>query len=239
MGCRAEHYGPFLRAVFTLENLRGALITMPHKVSTVALLDEASPAVHIAGACNTVRRDEGGRLVGDLFDGEGFVRGLLRKGFVVHGADALVVGAGGVGSAIAASLVAAGVGSLGLFDAQHASAEALATRLKAYHPGLRVRTGSNDPAGLGLVVNATPLGMNAGDPLPIRPEATPGAVAALDLVYRPGETAWVLAQRKAGRRAADGREVLLAQGAAALTRWFPRQTPPLDVMRAALHAALD
>ena len=90
-----------------------------------------------------------------------------------------------------------------------------------------------------LVVNATPLGMNAGDPLPIRPEATPGAVAALDLVYRPGETAWVLAQRKAGRRAADGREVLLAQGAAALTRWFPKQTPPLDVMRAALHAALD
>ena len=58
MGCRAEHYPTFLRAVFTLENLRGALITMPHKVSTVALLDEASPAVHIAGACNAVRRDE-------------------------------------------------------------------------------------------------------------------------------------------------------------------------------------
>jgi len=56
MGCRSEHYPDFLRAVFTLENIRGALITMPHKVSTVALLDEASPTVKIAGACNAVRR---------------------------------------------------------------------------------------------------------------------------------------------------------------------------------------
>jgi shikimate dehydrogenase len=90
-----------------------------------------------------------------------------------------------------------------------------------------------------LVINATPLGMKSDDPLPFRPAATPHAVAALDLVYLRGETAWVRAQRQAGRRAADGREVLLAQGAAALTRWFPKHAPPLDVMRAALHAALD
>ena len=79
MGCREEHYPAFLRAVFTLENIRGALITMPHKMSTVSLLDVRSPAVEIAGACNAVRRDADGRLVGDLFDGEGFVRGLRRK----------------------------------------------------------------------------------------------------------------------------------------------------------------
>jgi len=90
-----------------------------------------------------------------------------------------------------------------------------------------------------LVINATPLGLKTGDPLPCRPEATPHAVAALDLVYHRGETEWVRQQRAAGRRAADGREVLLAQGAAAFTRWFPKETPPLDVMRAALHAALD
>ena len=97
MGCRGEPYAAFLRAVFTLENIRGALITMPHKVSTVALLDEASAAVRIAGACNAVRRDETGRLVGDMFDGEGFVRGMRRKGCVLAGARALVVGCGGVG----------------------------------------------------------------------------------------------------------------------------------------------
>ena len=76
MGCRAEDYPAFLRAVFTLTNIRGALITMPHKVTTVELLDDVSSAVRIAGACNAVRRSSQGRLQGDLFDGEGFVQEL-------------------------------------------------------------------------------------------------------------------------------------------------------------------
>jgi shikimate dehydrogenase len=142
MGCRPEHYAAFLRSVFTLENIRGALFTMPHKVSTVALLDEATPTVQIAGACNAVRRAPDGRLVGDMFDGEGFVRGLRRKGCTLAGARALVVGTGGVGSAIAASLAGAGVGSIGLFDAQPAAAEALAGRLQAHYGALQVSTGS-------------------------------------------------------------------------------------------------
>jgi shikimate dehydrogenase len=86
MGCKAEHYPAFLHAVFTLTNIRGALITMPHKVTTVAMLDEVSPTVKIAGSCNAVRRGADGRLHGDLFDGEGFVRGVRRKGCRLEGA---------------------------------------------------------------------------------------------------------------------------------------------------------
>ena len=130
MGCKPEHYATFLQAVFTLENMRGALVTMPHKVTTVALLDEASPTVRIAGACNAVRRGPDGRLQGDMFDGEGFVRGLRRKGCQLEGARVLVVGCGGVGSAIAASLAAAGVAAMGLFDARAESAHALGQRLR-------------------------------------------------------------------------------------------------------------
>ncbi len=106
MACRAEHYEKFLNAVFTLDNVAGALITMPHKVATTSLLDTVSTAVKIAGACNAVRRCDDGKLQGELFDGEGFVRGALRKGCVLEGARALVVGSGGVGSAIAAYRVA-------------------------------------------------------------------------------------------------------------------------------------
>ena len=80
MGCSAEDYPAFLPLVFRLSNILGALVTMPHKVTTVGLLDVVSPTASIAGACNAVRRDADGRLVGDLFDGEGFVRGVLRKG---------------------------------------------------------------------------------------------------------------------------------------------------------------
>lgn len=167
MGCRAEDYPEVLRSLFRVENIRGALITMPHKVSTVALVDEISPTARVAGACNAVKRSPTGRLIGDMFDGEGFVRGLLRKGLALRGASALVVGCGGVGSAIAASLAAAGVAQLALHDLAPACAEALAWRLRTEHPSLRVGTGSSDPAGFGVVVNATPLGMNPGDPLPL------------------------------------------------------------------------
>ena len=76
MGCEAEDYPDFLRLVFRLRNIAGALITMPHKVTTVGLLDEASITVKVCGACNAVKRDDAGRLIGDMFDGEGFLRGV-------------------------------------------------------------------------------------------------------------------------------------------------------------------
>jgi shikimate dehydrogenase len=103
MGVRAEDYPDVLKAVFRLTNIRGALVTMPHKVTTVALMDEVSTTARIAGACNAILRRPDGALAGDMFDGEGFVRGVARKGRTMKGASALVVGSGGVGSAIAAS----------------------------------------------------------------------------------------------------------------------------------------
>lgn len=156
-----------LRPLFRMSNLQGALITMPHKVVVVDLLDAVSTAVEVAGSCNAVRIEPDGRLTGDMFDGEGFVRGVTRKGRVLAGARALVVGAGGVGSAIAASLAGAGVATLAVFDTRSASADALAERLRRHHPALEVLSGSTDPEGFDLVVNATPLGMKPGDPMPL------------------------------------------------------------------------
>ena len=124
MGVRAEDYATFLRSLFRLSNIRGALVTMPHKVATVDLLDEAALAVQVAGSCNAILRRPDGSLYGDLFDGIGFVRGAKRKGFDFTGADCLIVGAGGVGSAIAAAIAAEGPGSIALFDIHAAAAEA-------------------------------------------------------------------------------------------------------------------
>jgi shikimate dehydrogenase len=105
-------------------------------------------------------------LLGDMFDGAGFARGLTRKGFAIAGASCLVVGTGGVGSAIAASLADEGPASISLFDIDAASAEGLAARLREHYPRIAVDLRSNDPAGYDLVVNGTPLGMRADDPLP-------------------------------------------------------------------------
>ncbi|WP_354375690.1 shikimate dehydrogenase family protein [Variovorax paradoxus] len=166
MGVKPEDYPAAFAALFRLTNIRGALVTMPHKITTMALVDEVTPTAKIAGACNAVLKRADGTLVGDQFDGAGFVRGVLRKGCALEGARVLVSGSGGVGSAIAASLAAAGVAQIALFDAHAPSADALAGRLRAHYPALDVSTGSNDPAGFDLIVNATPLGMKEDDPIP-------------------------------------------------------------------------
>ena len=226
MACRAENYAALLRAVFTLENICGALITMPHKVTTITLLDDVSPTARIAGACNAVRRSADGRLQGDMFDGEGFVRGLQRKGCHMRGARALVVGTGGVGSAIAASLAAAGASSIRLFDADGASAWALAERLRKHYPTLSVEAGSKDPAGFDIVVNATPMGMNDGDPMPmdvsrIAPETFVGEV-----VMKQEMTAFLQAVQTRGCRFQIGTDMLFEQIPAYLEFFgLPTTTP--------------
>jgi shikimate dehydrogenase len=200
-------------------------------VSTVGLLDEVTPTVKVTQACNAVKRTADGRLVGDMFDGEGFVRGLRRKGLDLRGARALVVGSGGVGSAIAASLAAARVEALALYDVDAASAEALGARLRTHYPGVRVGTGSKDPAGFGLVVNATPLGMNAGDPLPVdvsrlEPDAFVGEV-----VMKTEMTALLLAARARGCRVQVGTDMLFEMIPAYL-EFFGFPTTDADTLRA-------
>ncbi|MDE2604942.1 MAG: shikimate dehydrogenase [Burkholderiales bacterium] len=208
MGCKPENFAPVLRGLFALENIRGALITMPHKVSVVDLLDEVTPTVKVAGSCNAVRRAPDGRLVGDMFDGEGFVRGLANKGLVLRGARALVVGSGGVGCAIAASLAAAGVAALALYDTQPGAAEALAQRLRAHYPAIMVSTDSRDPAGCDLVVNATPLGMDPGDPLPIEIDRLEARTFVGEVVMKTERTAFLRAAQERGCRIQVGTDML-------------------------------
>jgi shikimate dehydrogenase len=166
MGVKAEDYPNALRTIFRFTNVLGALITMPHKVTTVGLVDECTVTAKIAGAANAVIKRSDGTLLADMFDGSGFTRGVKRHGFTLPGAKCLVVGSGGVGSAIAASLAAEQVGSIALCDTNEISATGLAGRLTKHYPGLQVNITTNDPSGYDLVVNATPLGMNNDDPLP-------------------------------------------------------------------------
>jgi shikimate dehydrogenase len=231
MACRPADFAGVLRSVFALENVRGALITMPHKVSVVGLLDSVTPTVKVAGACNAVRRTADGRLVGDQFDGEGFVRGLRRKGLDLRGARCLVVGAGGVGSAIAASLAAAGAGTLALHDVDPAVAAGLAARLHLHHPALQVCTGVKDPAGMDLVVNATPLGMNPGDPLPIDIERLDARTFVGEVVMKSEMTAFLTAAQARGCRVQVGSDMLFEMIPAYL-EFFGYPTASADDLRA-------
>ena len=230
-GCKPDDYAAFLKSLFKLTNIRGALITMPHKVTTVGLLDVVSSTAAIAGACNAVRLGADGRLEGDMFDGEGFVRGLIRKGCVLQGARVLVVGCGGVGSAIAASLASAGVAELALFDPRDESQQGLAGRLQQHYGALVVKTGSSDPAGFDVVVNATPMGMNQGDPMPMDVSRLEARTFVGEVVMKSEMTAFLQVAKERGCRFQIGTDMLFEQIPAYL-EYFGLPSTTADELRA-------
>jgi shikimate dehydrogenase len=231
MGVKPEDYAGFLPQLFKLTNIRGALVTMPHKVATVGLMDDVSPTARIAGACNAILKRPDGTLLGDQFDGAGFVRGVERKGRALKGTRVLVLGSGGVGSPIAASLAAAGVAELAVFDTNIASVEALAQRLRDHYPLLSVRTDTRDPDGFDVVVNATPLGMKESDPLPFDIERIAPSTFVGEVVMKSEFTPLLRAAREKGCEIQVGTDMLFEMIPAYL-EFFGFGTATADDLRA-------
>jgi shikimate dehydrogenase len=236
MGVKAENYAATLAVLSTFTNMHGALVTMPHKVTTLALAAEVTATARIAGACNALLLRPDGTWLGDQFDGAGFVRGVQRKGLQLSGAKVLVSGSGGVGSAIAASLAASGIAEIALFDNYPASAKALGTRLAAHYPQLVVSTGSNDPAGFDLIVNATPLGMKEGDPLPFDIDRIDGKTFVGEVVMKTEITPLLEAALAKGCRIQVGSDMLFEMIPAYL-EFFGYGTATPDDLRAVSRIA--
>jgi shikimate dehydrogenase len=225
LGVTSENFREAFPQICRFTNFHGALITMPHKVAVVDWLDEASPAVRVAGACNAVRRSVDGKLVGDMFDGEGFVRGVARTGRNVAGTRVLIVGAGGVGSAIAAACAKAGAEEIALYDTRVGAANPLADRLQANYPGLKFSLGSNDPLGFDIAINATPLGTYPDDPLPMDPSRLSQSVLVGEVVLKPETTAFLAAAKARGLACVTGLDMLFEQIPAYLELFgFPSAT---------------
>jgi shikimate dehydrogenase len=205
---RPDDFPTVFPAVLRIDNVAGAMVTIPHKSSTVALLDDCSDAVRIAGACNAVVRRPDGTLYGDLFDGTGFVRALRKHGFEVAGTRCLVVGAGGAGAAIAAALSTAGAVAVRLSDNRPGAAKALAAHLSLHFPAVVIEAGLPAPSGFGLVVNATPLGMDPDDPLPVDVSQFTPAQFVAEIVMKREITPMLEAARACGCATMVGREML-------------------------------
>lgn len=197
-----------------LANLQGVVVTVPHKTAALAFCDELGDRARLIGAVNVVRRLPDGRLRGDMLDGIGFVEGLRGAGIEPAGQSAYLAGAGGAASAIAFALAEAGVARLTLANRSLDKAEALAARLRYHHPGLPVTTTTTahgNPAGHGLVVNATSLGLHPGDALPLDVAAlTPDQLVA-EIIMAPADTALLQAARARGCRVHPGAPMLASQ----------------------------
>lgn len=204
-------FAAFARTALTARNIDGFWLAIPHKPAMLDLLDACEPTGRVAGAVNAARRNADGSLEGALFDGIGFVKALEHHGIAYKARRVLVVGVGGGGVAIAASLAQQGVGHLALFDATPGRAQAVAARLRETF-GTDVGTpASNDPAGFDLVVNATPLGLQAGDPLPFDVARLDADAAVVDILMKNQPTPLLRACHARGIHAQPGFEMLIQQ----------------------------
>jgi shikimate dehydrogenase len=225
-----------LQAVLAMQAATGGAgnVTVPHKAAVERYVARKTDVCARVGACNTFwTEDGGGSLVGDNTDVFGITAALDTIG-ARKGERWLVVGTGG--SARAAAVAAADCGASLLVRSRDA---ARARMFVEWAGGVGVTAHvASGPVEIDVAINATPLGLAGHDPLPIDVNHMPGVQFALDLVYGPGETRWVHVLRERGVAAADGREVLVRQGAAAFERFFPGTDAPTEVMRAAVQRAL-
>lgn len=191
-----------------LTNLGGFVVTMPHKTAMVDLCDETTRTARRIGAVNTVRRAPDGRLIGTMFDGDGFVAGLRAHDHEPRGKRAFLAGAGGVARAIAFALVEAGVTRLTIHNRTAAKAIDLAERVRAAYPEADVAAGSADPTGHELIVNGTALGLHADDALPIDATLLTADMLVAEVVMLPETTKLLAAAAARGCRTHHGRHML-------------------------------
>jgi len=150
-----------------------------------------------------------------MFDGLGCVLGMQWEGSHPANKSILLIGAGGAGRAIAFALASAGARTLTIFDADERRADDLA-RSVAAATGCKTHSGAPDPHGCEIVINATPLGMNPDDPMPVNPdELEPGSIV-VDIINSPDPTPLCRAARARGCRTLGGRPMHEGQAVHAL-----------------------
>lgn len=194
-----------------MRNLGGVVVTVPHKTAAVALCDEVTEAARAVGAVNTVRRTPDGKLVGEIFDGEGFVAGLRAQGIEPAGRRVYLAGAGGAANAIAFSLARAGVARLTVANRTATRAEDLVSRVRAHFPGLAAGLGGRAPGDHDLVVNATSLGLAPEDPLPFDVEGLRPDQVVAEIIMKPEHTPLLVEAARRGCRVHLGRHMLDCQ----------------------------
>jgi len=227
----AAALAPFLAAQAAIGGAGN--VTVPHKAAVERSLARKTDVCARVGACNTFWTEDGS-VVGDNTDVTGVIAALEKLGAIHRGEKWLVVGTGGSARATAVAAAERGA-SLFVRSRDDTRGRTFAAWANGAGATTSVATG---PVEVDVAINATPLGLAGHDPLPVDVNHIPGVQRALDLVYAPGETRWVHVLRERGIAAADGREMLVQQGAAAFERFFPGTDAPTEVMRAAVQRAL-
>ncbi|WP_282374891.1 shikimate dehydrogenase [Pseudomonas sp. PS01302] len=209
---RPKNLAALLKGLPGLANLQGLVVTIPYKEEIVAHCHELSETAELVGSVNAVRIDEPtGKLIGGNFDGEGMVSGILNQGHSLEGKRVLLVGAGGAGKSIAYAVCKQNPSELAIHNRSSARAATLVERLQALFPNVALSVNDGNASGFDVVINATSLGLQDSDALPINPETlTPGALVC-DAVIRAGNTAFLSAAHTRGCSIHHGQHMIYGQ----------------------------
>lgn len=200
-----------MQGLRNVRNLGGIIITVPHKITVTSFVDRLGPAGACIGAINAIRVEPDGSWTGDNFDGAGCIGALRASGHDLKGRNALVIGAGGAGSSVAFALAEAGVASITLHDPDRAQTDRLIKRIAEHVPSVRVLPGDNNPAAKSIIINCTPIGMKAGDPLPVDVAAIENGAIVVDVILKPEVSPMIELARKRGLATQIGRAMLEGQ----------------------------
>jgi len=209
--CIPAHVAPADLAAWTAgvslsKNVDGIIVTVPHKFAYFDLCASTSERGALLKSVNTLRRNPDGSWHGDMFDGLAYVKALALKGCDLTDKKALLVGAGGAGSAIAYALATGGVCELAIHDEDRVRRDSLVQRLAALG-ACAVRVGSSDPTGFDIAINATPIGMKEGDSHPIDSSRFNPALFVGCVITAPAVPPMVAAARAAGCNTLTGTEM--------------------------------
>ena len=221
----AKRFDEVIPALMALGNLDGLLVTVPFKARMLPFASRLGRAAKCIGAVNALRREADGSWTGDMFDGEGFVRGIERKGERIHGRRVLMFGAGGAGSAIACALAGAGVKSIGIVDPDAGRVEALAKAMRNAFPDCDLAAASSKSADVDMIVNASPVGMRPGDGMPGDIGPLSAATLVGDVVISESPTAIIQHGLRHGCHCVNGHDMHSGQ-IQAIMNFFAPGIPP-------------
>lgn len=227
MGVHPDDLGATLAQLARVSNLQGLNLTIPHKPAAHALSPWLGPEARRTGVVNTMRLQPDGAWAGESYDGIGFVEAARAHGLLRTDRATAIVGTGGAGTAIAFALAAAGVDAMHLSDREPARAERLARALVSAYPDITCSSGTADGAleAAGLAVNATPLGLEPGEPMPFDPARLPVDAGVFDIIAV-RDTELMAASRGRGLRVIGGGPMIDHQIAAQIAFW---RGDPIDL----------
>lgn len=207
---------------------KGANITLPFKQDAFRLADELTLRAKCAGAVNTLKVLDNGKLLGDNTDGIGLLTDLQRQSMLINNARVLLLGAGGASRGAIQPLLEAGH-QLFISNRTRSKAEALVEEFHHLGP-IKLHDDKTMP-GYDLIINATSSSVS-GEVPEIKVDCVKEKTSCYDMFYKAGGTSFIhWAAQNGALKTADGLGMLVGQAAQAFNLWhntMPEITPVIE-----------